>query len=181
MISKAMDWLESKVSSAKKLHEAVYKEEQTLAYTSNIPISHTIYKAAQNANYTQTIAVNSFPNSCFQQGIQTTTTTGVGLGNYVSVIPNQYLAGQQSYYQLPLPSGMMVATQIFDAGGNPITVAIDQAYYQILQEIMLNPYTVSQSPYIQPLPQAPTIEGEFSLDEMDEAELLIAELEHGAN
>ena len=97
---------------------------------------------------------------------------GAGLG--------QQNWGVASYtnYVLPAPSGMLVATQIYDALGNMVTITIDQAYYQIIQDIM----NVNKTMYgvATQSPVKPTmVDGEFSLDEMDKAELLIAELEQG--
>jgi hypothetical protein len=161
----------------KKVHTAVYKEEQPLAITTSIPFQN--YTTTSNVTISSLPASQAYQSALGQQAFTyasyPVTTVGNGVG-IASAVYNTAVAN----YMVPAPSGMLVAIQIYDALGNIVTIMIDQAYYQIIQEIMnVNKMMygigiATQSP-VKPI----MVDGEFSLDEMDKAELLIAELEHG--
>lgn len=76
----------------------------------------------------------------------------------------------------PSPTGKYIACMYQDPTNGPIVVYIDQAYYGILQQIQSA--QSPQSGWASPAPNLPFLEdGEFSLDEINQAEALIEDLQ----
>jgi hypothetical protein len=115
--------------------------------------------------------------------------TVIGIAGGISLIPNQYpsqyLALQLGGPFVSAPTGTLVGIAFTDANGQIWALSVDGAYAQIMMQI--SQYHSSrgmagaqQAPNPWPTP-APSkmVEGDFSFDEMEEAELLILELEGG--
>jgi hypothetical protein len=172
----------------KGIHEAVYREETPLTVTNNSNPSHT-HSYTAGGNYNPVGLTNS-------QAAQIYTTNITGIGGGISSIPNQYLSqypaaqgigisGLASVNSTPNPTGVLVSIAFIDANGQTWCLTIDQAYAQIMAQIsQYHSYrsmsVAQQAPNPWPTP-APSkmVDGDFSFDEMEEAELLILELEGG--
>lgn len=185
MISRMMDWLEKKVYP---IHQAVYKEEQPVTF---IPYNQT--SAAYQAN-------NLYQQAAGQQAVYTTAgVLGCGSGVYTSqnsinsngpwVNPSSVTiaTNQTAPYWIPPRTGFHYAILFVDAAGFHHNIVVDQAHAGILQQIsgMTNGGGVLGSVAVPFTPSTPSqpkmLEGDFSFDEMEAAENLIAELSSGRN
>lgn len=147
--------------------------------------------------YNQTSAANQATN-LYQQALgqqtagYTLSNPGVlgaaGGGSYITTAGNLGGVGvsQSPYYSVPQRTGYHYSILFVDAAGNHHTVVVDQAHAGILQQIggmtsggVLGNVAVPFTPYTSSQPKM--LEGDFSFDEMEAAENLIAELSSGRN
>lgn len=184
MISKIMDLIERAVNPPKLLIE----EEKAMAYF-GVPMS------ALNTN-SATVTTTIYPT---QGGIGTAMGTlgsgSAGTTTYLQAMaqnPNSYNNSYNSAYGNNIVgqmTGMTVNIPFTDMNGQTWALAVDQSYAQVLQDI--SRAQASYNNYYHGMGQASQaytpqahmkmLEGDFSEEEMTEAEGIIAELEgtHG--
>lgn len=96
-------------------------------------------------------------------------------------IPTTPFSGQTpvSTPVVPMPSGIIITIQFYDAHGNMQTITVDSSYASIMNDMSARHlYAVSMKPHtMRPATKPIMDEGEFSLDEMGKAEELIQEME----
>jgi len=143
------------------------------------PMSVGSINAQANQQYGQSQAAQNY-------GIVT------GIAGGISLIPSQYPSypvsqgiGIPGFGSVPNPTGVLVSIAFTDANGQIWALSVDGAYAQIMMQIsQYHSYRgmagAQQAPNPWPTP-APSkmVDGDFSFDEMEEAELLILELEGG--
>jgi len=100
-----------------------------------------------------------------------------GLGGYI------YNQSGVGIINIPSPIGCHFTVYFVDAAGQGHHMVVDQAYLGILHQIGMqhqanNPYITQMKPYTPSPVPAKMVDGEFSLDEMDQAESIIMELEN---
>lgn len=193
MISRLLDWMEKKVNPLKTLHEAVYREEQPMvvydpahqhATANQIMLSNMASNQYQAALGQQNAGVGTCGTYVYPAG--GTYITGAAappVGYVAATLPGGYVAvgnglGQcSSAYVVPPRTGIVFSFGFVDAAGQHHMLVIDQAHMGIFQQITAQSYT----PAAQPAPaQHKMLEGDFSFDEMEVAEEIIAELANGA-
>lgn len=180
MISRLLDWMEKKVNPLKTLHEAVYREEQPMAIYDPAHQQATANQMMMQANQAA-----QYHAALGQQNTAVIGTAVIGSGTYI--YPTAAAApplggyshitvgnGQASYASwVPPRTGVMFTFYFVDAAGVHHSLVIDQAHLGLFQQISLNCYV----PQAQPAPaQHKMLEGDFSFDEMETAEEIIAEL-----
>lgn len=127
----------------------------TGSYTStNVPIN-TIYttNAAQNAYYGQ---------------------VGTGYLQPVTGHNNVNVVYANQIGTIPAPSGSKITVTIMDASGKNVAMDVDLSYAQMLSEISYQHQQQYGNSY-----QVKMVDGDFSMDELELAETLIAEIEVG--
>lgn len=188
MISDFFDWIERRVSTVKKIHEAVYKEEPYPVYkleekqplASNVHIKQYAQAVAQANSYQQYgLANQGIIGTYISTGTPITSVGGPLTA--VSISPSY----QQSAMAMPYPTGALVTVAFTDANGVPWAITVDQAYAGMLGQISQmhsyrNGYATYQAPIATPPPtHTKMVDGDFSFDEMETAELIIQELSQG--
>lgn len=190
MISKILDMIEKLVQPQKQEEPMAYFGVPITGINANTSaVTATIYPT----QYTQGLSAQ---NTGGAVGTYNVPTAGIGIGGAAGSINTIYGQAYTTNYQanayqanasiLPMMSGVLVSMGFIDANGLPSVIMVDQAYMQILQDISRNlqmtygNQRAAQSPYAGQ-PHLKMLDGDFSEEEMTEAEGIIAELEgrHG--
>lgn len=185
MISKIMDLLEKIANHNKK------QEEQAMA--GYLPIQ-ALTNSTPNGTYTTTATIYPTANTGGLGGVMGTLgsgSAGASTTYLQAMAQNQQVnAYNNAYgvaYALPPMIGVMHTITFVDARGIQWALEVDAAYAQIMQDISNNHnhanqiYNYPNQPQIMPQAHMKMLEGDFSEEEMTEAEGIIAELEgaHG--
>jgi len=166
----------------KSIHEAVYKEEDQPKFISNQ------WGTPMASNYTVTGICNPVGLTTVAQTQNYGSVVGVSMAGSIS--SNQYLG--QGIGVSYAPTGTFCQIAFTDANGHTWSLTVDQAFAQTMAQISQAHSYRQQYVYapqapnnpwptlaIEPAPSQKMIDGDFSFDEMEEAELLILELEGG--
>lgn len=142
-------------------------------------VTTTIYPTQYGGLAAQNASGNYSPTGIFGGAAG-----GAGGAAQVNTIYGQAYTTPAGYnsYGLPMMSGVLHTTAFTDANGNTWAITIDQAYAQILQDISRSLQMTYGNQQVQcAAPLLKMLDGDFSEEEMTEAEGIIAELEgrHG--
>jgi hypothetical protein len=151
----------------------------------------SLYQAAINQSnaqynqYHQALAQQNLHTGQYANyyGINTTSATGtyVSTGANVSsaaaigapIYGN--ISATYTHYQLPNPTGNQTQIVLVDANGIGIPITVDTAYVPIIMQIIC--YHQMNQPMRGPAsPPVKMVDGDFSLDEIDQAEQIMEEL-----
>lgn len=154
----------------KDIFNSAYSNNISQAAISQAAVPHSQYSTYSTAGVTSNVIYGS---------------AGGGIGVYqAQIYPNQTLTIPSAMPNLPMPTGHMTSAMYFDPMLKTWTsINVDLAYVTIINQ--LNAYH-GQTPFILPaLPDAKGAEtmqdGEFSLDEIRSAEVIIKDLDNHAN
>lgn len=175
-----MDWLYGFIYKPKE--DVIEEDSMGIPTPGFISANALVSAQMQNAqnNYQQAMALNAQQISSLRSyaasAVQKTwSQAGTGtLG--IQQLPNSVIS-------LPAPTGNHFTIQFRDASGVSRLMVVDQAYLGIIQQISnMMQYYVPQGPLPWPVSSpAPVhtkmVDGEFSLDEMGQAEEIIMELD----
>lgn len=105
---------------------------------------------------------------------------GIGNGGYGQAGVNVAPQSMQQHYIGP-PSGAKVSIAFAGADGFVHSLVVDHAYFAMLNSISQQHNSIGQmtNGCATAMPHSKMLEGDFSIDEMEKAELIIAELAGG--
>lgn len=175
MISRIMDWLDRKVNpEAYDPHSIKNNRYNQWGSPAEEPTMPVVFNQTSAANQANTIYQQALGQQNYPVGIGTLG-TGVGSSILMPGTGNNNISTVATTW-IPSRTGVHFTMLFVDAAGNHHSLVVDQAHMGILQQISGVPFPTSISPFDPIATSQKMLEGDFSFDEMEEAEKLIAEL-----